>query len=125
MRVCNLRLVVATSFVLPRETLGRRPVAAEVGGVVVEEYGVEALSRDMGLRDASDIEIFQAASGASRSGQQGQRLRRIGQPPWLPPQLLWVTCGNVTNEKLHAVFGKTFPDALASLAAGQAIVEVG
>ena len=38
----------------------------------------------------------------------------------LPPKLAeWL------SKKLHAVFGKTLPDALASLAAGQAIVEGG
>ena len=92
-----------------------------------KEYGVEALSlRDLGLRDASDIEIFQAAHLAqvvmiSKDSDFVELVSRHGSPP----QLLWVTCGNVTNEKLHAVFGKTFPDSLASLAAGQAIVKVG
>lgn len=42
-----------------------------------------------------------------------------------PPQLLWVTCGNVTNQRLHAVFDKTFALALTALRAGEAIVEIG
>jgi predicted nuclease of predicted toxin-antitoxin system len=90
-------------------------------------YGVDAISlRDLGLRDASDIEIFQAAHRAqviviSKDSDFVELVSRHG----APPQLLWVTCGNVTNERLQAVFGKTFPEALASLASGQAIVEVG
>lgn len=44
---------------------------------------------------------------------------------WVDAQLLWVTCGNVTNRRLQDVFKKIFPDALALLAAGQAIVEIG
>lgn len=92
-----------------------------------KEYGIEALSlRDLGLRDASDIEIFNAAHRAqvvviSKDSDFVELVSRHGSPP----QLLWVTCGNVTNVRLHAVFSKTFPDALALLASGQAIVEVG
>ncbi len=92
-----------------------------------ERYGVEAVSlRDLGMRDATDGEIFDAARQAgvvimSKDSDFVDLVSRHG----MPPQLLWVTCGNVTNERLQAVFGKTFPDALESLASGQAIVEVG
>ncbi|OHC65681.1 MAG: hypothetical protein A2040_18535 [Rhodocyclales bacterium GWA2_65_19] len=92
-----------------------------------QTYGVDARSlRELGLRDASDIEIFQAAHDAgavviSKDSDFVELVSRHG----MPPQLLWVTCGNVTNEKLQAVFGKTFPEALESLASGQAMVEVG
>ncbi|MGH8110483.1 MAG: hypothetical protein ACREPL_00860 [Rhodanobacteraceae bacterium] len=37
-----------------------------------------------------------------------------------PPQLLWVTCGNVTNARLN-----TFARAMALLLEGRPIVEVG
>lgn len=90
-------------------------------------YGVDAVSlRDLGLRDAPDIEIFQAANRAqavviSKDSDFVELVSRHGSPP----QLLWVTCGNVTNRRLQAVFGKTFPEALTSLTSGQAIVEVG
>lgn len=92
-----------------------------------KEYRVDAISlRDLGLRDAGDIEIFQAARKAqtvviSKDSDFVELVSRHG----APPQLLWVTCGNVSNERLRAVFGNTFPDAMASLASGQAIVEVG
>lgn len=91
------------------------------------EYGVDARAlRELGLRDAPDIEIFQAAHDAdvvvvSKDNDFVELVSRHG----TPPQLLWVTCGNVTNERLQAVFGKTFPEALASLRSGQAIVEIG
>ncbi len=92
-----------------------------------QEYGVEALSlRDIHLRDAADMAIFQAARQAkavviSKDNDFVELVSRHG----VPPQLLWVTCGNVSNRRLQAVFAKTFPDALALLEAGQAIVEVG
>jgi predicted nuclease of predicted toxin-antitoxin system len=78
-----------------------------------KEYRVDAMSlRDLGLRDAGDIEIFQAAQKAqavviSKDSDFVELVSRHGSPP----QLLWVTCGNVTNERLQAVFGNTFADA--------------
>lgn len=42
-----------------------------------------------------------------------------------PPQVLWVTCGNLTNRRLEAVFLALFPQALALLGAGEAVVEIG
>ncbi|MBR8838068.1 MAG: hypothetical protein DSM106950_29730 [Stigonema ocellatum SAG 48.90 = DSM 106950] len=42
-----------------------------------------------------------------------------------PPQILWLTCGNVTNRNLRRIFTKTFPDALRLLQAGENIVEIG
>lgn len=94
---------------------------------LVEQYGVEALSlRDLGLRDAVDSEIFDAARREhavmiSMDSDFVDLVSRHG----APPQLLWVTCGNVTNQKLQAIFDKTFLDARVALAGGQAIVEIG
>ena len=90
------------------------------------QYGVEAISlRDIGLRDAADGEIFLAAQQAdivviSKDSDFVDLVSRHGSPP----QLLWVTCGNVTNRRLQEVFDKTFSDALISLASGQAIIEI-
>ena len=92
-----------------------------------EQFHVEAFSlRQLGLRDAADAEIFQ------KSQQQGvviiskdsdfvELLSRYGPPP----QLIWVTCGNVTNRQLQIVFNKTFASSLELLEAGQVIVEIG
>ena len=91
------------------------------------QFDVEALSlRDLGLRDSTDGEIFKAAQQAkvvviSKDCDFVEMVSRYG----APPQLLWVTCGNVTNRQLQKVFGNTFPAAIALLAAGEKIVEVG
>jgi predicted nuclease of predicted toxin-antitoxin system len=90
-------------------------------------HGVEAQAlRELSLRDAADIEIFRAAQQAgvvviSKDSDFVELVSRHG----TPPQLLWITCGNVTNRKLHEVFDKTFPAALAALIAGEAIIEIG
>lgn len=49
-----------------------------------------------------------------------ERVLRLG----APPQLLWVTCGNVSNEHLRTVFLNAFPAALPMLESGEPIVEL-
>jgi predicted nuclease of predicted toxin-antitoxin system len=41
-----------------------------------------------------------------------------------PPQLLWITCGNVTNRRLQEVFRNAGRVAIKLLEDGQAIVEI-
>jgi predicted nuclease of predicted toxin-antitoxin system len=41
-----------------------------------------------------------------------------------PPQILWVTCGNVTNRNLKGIFSQIFPDALKLLECGEPVVEI-
>jgi predicted nuclease of predicted toxin-antitoxin system len=91
------------------------------------QFNVEALAlRTLGLRDAADAEIFQAAQQQdlviiSKDSDFIELVSRYGPPP----QLIWVTCGNVTNQQLQIVFNKTFAESLELLAAGQVIVEIG
>ncbi|MHB1272879.1 MAG: DUF5615 family PIN-like protein [Rhodanobacter sp.] len=94
---------------------------------LVQTYGVEASAlRDLGLRDASDRRIFDAARLAeavliSKDIDFVNLVQEIG----APPQLLWVTCGNVTNARLEVVFATTFAPACALLCEGRAVVEIG
>jgi len=39
-----------------------------------------------------------------------------------PPQILWLTCGNVTNRHLHQLLTATLPDK--QLRQGEMIVEI-
>ncbi|BAG02857.1 hypothetical protein MAE_30350 [Microcystis aeruginosa NIES-843] len=41
-----------------------------------------------------------------------------------PPQILWLTCGNVTNRNLRQLLSATLPDALEQLRQGTMIVEI-
>lgn len=92
-----------------------------------EQFHVEAFAlRTLGLRDATDAVIFQAAQQTgivmiSKDSDFVEMISRYGPPP----QLIWVTCGNVTNRQLQIVFNNTFPASLELLAAGQAMIEIG
>jgi predicted nuclease of predicted toxin-antitoxin system len=82
--------------------------------------------RDLGLRDADDEEIFRAAKAAgvvvlTKDADFRHLLNRFGPPP----QVLWLTCGNTSNERLQEVLRSTLPAALELLAAGEPLIEIG
>ncbi|MBE9210712.1 DUF5615 family PIN-like protein [Nostoc sp. LEGE 06077] len=93
---------------------------------VISSFGIEALSlRDIGLRDAKDIEIFEAARIANviimtKDSDFVDLVCRLG----IPPQILWLTCGNVTNRNLRQLLTIILPDALQQLRQGEMIVEI-
>ncbi len=41
-----------------------------------------------------------------------------------PPQILWVTCGNVANRARRDLLVRAFPTAKAHLEAGEPVVEL-
>ncbi len=52
-------------------------------------------------------------------------LVRLLEQPGPPPQVVWVTCGNVRNAELRRVVLPAWPRAAALLAAGELLVEIG
>jgi predicted nuclease of predicted toxin-antitoxin system len=89
-------------------------------------FGVEAVPlRALGMRDAADRVIFRAArdSGVVLVSKDVDFVDLI-QVNGTPPQLLWVTCGNVSNRRLHEVFDKAFPQALLLLREGRPVIEI-
>lgn len=91
-----------------------------------DTFGVTAHAvRDLGLREVKDRPIFDAAREAgavimSKDSDFVLLLERLGPPP----QILWVTCGNTSNERLRAVVLKSFPEARARLEQGEPLVEI-
>ncbi|MGA9377376.1 MAG: DUF5615 family PIN-like protein [Phormidium sp.] len=89
-------------------------------------FGVNAIAiKDLGLRDSQDTEIFAAARTANaviitKDSDFVDLVTRLG----IPPQILWVTCGNVTNRNLRQILIQTFPNALRLLQEGESIVEI-
>lgn len=82
--------------------------------------------RTLDLRDAEDEEIFQAAKQAgvvvlTKDADFLRLLDRLGPPP----QVLWLTCGDTSNEQLQRVLLPVLPAALELLAAGEPLVEIG
>jgi predicted nuclease of predicted toxin-antitoxin system len=88
---------------------------------------IEASSvRALGLRDASDRQIFEAAreAGAVLLSKDADFLRLLDlYGP--PPRVLWLTCGNTSNERMRSVLAAALPRALDLVAQGEALVEIG
>ncbi|MBH8576888.1 DUF5615 family PIN-like protein [Nostocaceae cyanobacterium CENA369] len=93
---------------------------------LTDTFNVEAIAlRQLGLRDAKDLEIFEAARVINaiimtKDSDFVDLACRLG----TPPQILWLTCGNVTNRNLQQILAIAFPDAIERLRQGEAIVEI-
>ena len=93
---------------------------------LTNNFALEATAlRDIELLDAKDIDIFEAARIANavimtKDSDFIDLVCRLG----TPPQILWLTCGNVTNRNLRRLLTATLPDALERLLQGEAIVEI-
>ncbi len=94
---------------------------------ITSHCGIEAAAlRDIGLRDASDEAIFAAAEAAgavvlTKDSDFVELQSRKGSPP----QIIWLTCGNTSEAALQQVLAQHLPTALALLAGGEELVEIG
>lgn len=101
-------------------------LSPRLGQWIAETFGGECLHvRDLGLRDAEDVEIFQKARDAGSivmtKDEDFVRLVERNSPP---PQVIWVTAGNMSNAHFKSLLLKTFPDAMSLIASGEAVVEI-
>jgi predicted nuclease of predicted toxin-antitoxin system len=89
-------------------------------------FSVQAVAlRDVGLRDASDNEIFAAARQANaivltKDKDFVDLVNRLG----VPPQVIWLTCGNTSNAHLKSVLSNALTQAIELLDAGESLVEI-
>lgn len=93
---------------------------------LTQTFDVEAIAvRDLGLREATDKEIFAAARKAAvivmtKDSDFVDLVNIYG----APPQVIWITCGNTSNARLREILSKTLPRALALLTSGEQVVEI-
>lgn len=93
---------------------------------ISSNFQITAISlKDLSLRDAKDIEIFESAKLANavimtKDSDFIDLVCRLGPPP----QILWITCGNVTNLNLRQLLSATLSTALEQIKQGEAIIEI-
>ncbi len=93
---------------------------------ITESFPVQAVAlRDLGLRDATDRQIFAAAKQAgavvmTKDSDFAELVNRYG----APPQVIWLTCGNTSNARLKQILTTTLPQAIALLDTGEPLVEI-
>lgn len=89
-------------------------------------FGVQAVPvRDLGLRDEEDSKLFKAARAAevvlmTKDSDFLVLLERHGPPP----QVVWLTSGNTSNEHLRQILQSAFPQTLELLNQGEPLVEI-
>jgi len=81
--------------------------------------------RDLGLRNAKDKDIFEAARRANaivltKDADFVEFVERLGPPP----HVLWITSGNTSNAALRGLLSQALPKALELVAKGEALVEI-
>jgi predicted nuclease of predicted toxin-antitoxin system len=93
---------------------------------ITNTLGLEAIAlRDLGLRDAEDPGIFEAAKAQqaivmTKDSDFVDLVERLGPPP----QIIWLTCGNTSNLRLREILSTILPRALELLASGETLVEI-
>jgi predicted nuclease of predicted toxin-antitoxin system len=91
------------------------------------EFGEPAAHvMDLGLLDASDVAIFEApraTEGVVLITKDEDFLRLLEQRH-APPQVVWITCGNVRNSELHRIVTAAWPDVTRHVYAGEPLVEI-
>src|ERR1044072_94414 len=87
------------------------------------QYGVPAIAlRDLGLRDATDREIFFAARVADTIVMtKDSDFIRLLEEQGLPPKIIWLTCGNTSNARLKGILTGTLERALELLQTGESL----
>jgi predicted nuclease of predicted toxin-antitoxin system len=93
---------------------------------ITDTFGVTARTlRDLGLRDAEDSEIFEAAKAQgvifmTKGSDFVDLVDRLGSPP----QIIGLTCGNTSNVRLREILSSVLPEALELLNSGEQLVEI-
>lgn len=101
-------------------------LSPEMASWIEKHFAIETVPvRNVGLRDASDVQIFEAAKQAgvvliTKDSDFSQLIQRLGSPP----KVIWLRCGNTSNERLRQIFERTLRNALELLEAGDDLIEI-
>lgn len=93
---------------------------------ISQRFPVTAVAlRELGLRDAEDQQIFDAArdQGAivmTKDGDFVLLLNRLGPPP----KVIWLRCGNTSNERMQEILSRHLKTTLELLESGDDLVEI-
>src|SRR5262249_30062859 len=68
---------------------------------IEREFGIECNAlRDVGLRDATDWEIFKAGKARGTVMTKDSDFVKLQDQYGSPPQVIWLSCGNTSNQGL-------------------------
>jgi predicted nuclease of predicted toxin-antitoxin system len=80
---------------------------------------------EIGLLTAEDPEIFEKARSAGAIVMtKDEDFVQLQERRGVPPQLLWLTCGNISNPQLKVFLLSRWERAIELLRAGEPLVEI-
>src|SRR3990167_567737 len=93
---------------------------------IMSKFNVETRAlREIGLRDATDSEIFKAARRVNATIMtKDSDFVLLHHHNGAPPQIIWLTCGNTSNKFLQTLLITALPQALALLETGEGLIEI-
>ncbi len=101
-------------------------LSPDIAKFLRREFPIDALAlREIGLRDAKDEQIFAEARDAdavvmTKDQDFPYLLQRYGPPP----RVIWITCGNTSNDHLCGILLQALPAAILMLEKGESLVEI-
>jgi predicted nuclease of predicted toxin-antitoxin system len=100
------------------------PALAEWINEQFPEYEAYSL-RQLGMPDASDKQIFERAfrDGATVMTKDDDFLQ-LAHDKGEGPKIIWITCGNTSNQKMKQILSNTLRDATKLLEKGETVVEI-
>jgi len=101
-------------------------LSPEIATWITNTFKITAIAlRDLGLRNAEDSEIFEAAKAQgiifmTKDSDFVDLVERLE----APPQIIWLTCGNTSNDRLREILSSTLVEAIELLDSGEKLVEI-
>lgn len=81
--------------------------------------------RSLGLRDANDFTIFyQARAHNAVIMSKDSDFIKLQQIHGAPPQIIWITSGNTSNQQMRDLLAKHMKTILRLLESGEKIIEI-
>jgi predicted nuclease of predicted toxin-antitoxin system len=93
---------------------------------ITQNFDVQAFAvRDLGLREATDQQIFLAARQENAVVMtKDSDFPRMLDVSGAPPKVIWITCGNTSNARLKDILTETLANAIALLESNETLVEI-
>ncbi len=102
-------------------------ISPSLSNWIHDEFKIECFSFSyLGLRDANDFDIYKKAKQEeeviiiSKDSDFVTLVENRGAPPFL----IWLTCGNTSNEKLKEILRNKWLKCIHLIRQGNAIVEI-
>lgn len=98
-----------------------------IGLWIMERFGVDCdAMRDLGHQRTEDAAAFFAARGkVDVIMTKDSDFVRLVEQHGAPPAVIWLTCGNTSNQALRHLLGVRLADALRLITAGERLIEIG